>query len=109
MNDIAKIRRIIMVVGILAALFEGVFPPLRSPEPYYAQGILVNQQLVAVHISRFSSWGDFEKFEDGSMLRTEVDGGELLRELAFLAAIFGAAYLWPHLLPGTHSESDQNK
>jgi hypothetical protein len=94
---------------MLAILFEGVFPPLRSPEPYYAQGKLVNQQVVAIHISRFSSWGDFTKFEDGSMLRTEVDGGELLRELALLVSFFGAAYLWPRLLPGTRSDSDQNK
>jgi hypothetical protein len=94
-SNMKIIRQVILGVGIAAILFELVFPPLRSPTPYYAEPQLVGQQFVAVHISRFSTWRpDLARLEHGAVVRTEIDGGELLRELAFLAVLFGAAYLW---------------
>jgi hypothetical protein len=37
---------------------------------------------------------DLAQLEEGATVRTEVDAGELLRELVFWAAFFVAAYRW---------------
>jgi hypothetical protein len=88
------IRPVVLGIGIAAILFELLFPPLRSPSPYYTQPQVVNNDFVAVHISRFSGWRpDLARLDSGAVLRTEIDGGELLREVVALAVIFGAAYL----------------
>jgi hypothetical protein len=89
------IRNILRGVGIAACLFVLVFPPLRSPSPYFGEPQLVDQQFFAVQISRFSAWRpDLARLSHGQVLRTEVDAGELLRELALVVVLFGAAYFW---------------
>ncbi len=96
MSDEVKIRKVILAMGIMAILFELLLPPLRSPSPNYATLQLVDQHLVAIHISRFSLGAldsNSAKLKDGTVIRTEVDGGELLRELAFLVVVFGTVYL----------------
>jgi len=101
------VRRITVGVGFASCLFVLIFPPLRSPTNYYAETQSVDQQLVAVHISRFSSWHhptwarvgpDVAISKYGVIVRTEIDAGELLRELVFIMVLFGGAYLW---LPAT--------
>ena len=101
------VRHIILGVGTLTCLFVLLFPPLRSPTEYYSQPQLVDQQFVAVQISRFSAWRpDLARLQHGAVVRTEIDGGELLRELAVILVLFGAAYLWlPALIERVRLES----
>jgi hypothetical protein len=98
MNNKAKIRNVVLAAGIAVVLFELLFPPLRSPSPIYSelQHIDGSYRQQAVQVSRFPNWGqDMSKLDnDRGVVRTEVDAGELLRELAFLAVLFGAGYLW---------------
>jgi hypothetical protein len=105
------IRHLVLGVGIVVILFELLFPPLRSPSQVYAETQDVDHHLVAIHISRFSAWGpDLAKTEPDvgvGVVRTEVDGGELLRELAFIVVLFGAAYLLtPKLVEEYIKQSD---
>ena len=88
------VKQLTVGIGIAAILFELLLPPLRSPSGYYAEPHLVNNQLVAVQISRFAPGGpDLARLENNAVGRTEIDAGELLREMAFLVLFFGAAYL----------------
>jgi hypothetical protein len=88
-------RQIILGVGVAVSLIILLFPPLRSPTEYFTQPQLVDQQFVAVQISRFSAWRpDLARLQHGAVLRTEVDPGELLRELALVVVLLGAAYYW---------------
>jgi len=104
------IRHFILGIGIAVILFELIFPPLRSASHAYVEPQDVDHHLVATHISRFSAWGpDLAKTEPDvgvGVVRTEVDGGELLRELAFIFVLFGAAYLW---LPALVEQSAKTK
>ena len=105
MKNIVTIRRIILSVGIAVLLWELLLPSLRSPSHYYTEPQMEKQQLEAVHIPR-TAFGrpHLARLEHGVVVRTEVDGGELLRELAFLVLLFGAAYLWsPKILAATLS------
>ena len=102
-------RQITLGLAVAACLIELLFPPLRSPTDYYTHPQLINQEFVAVHISRFSAWRPgLARLEHGAVVRTEIDGGELLRELAFIIVLSGAGYLWlPGLVGSARSEYAQ--
>ncbi len=95
------IRTFILGIAIAAILFELMFPPLGSSSRSY-EPQLVDQHFVAGHLSRFK-WhpGDVATMDNMQwVVRAEVDGGELLRELVFIVVLSGAAYLWLPALVG---------
>jgi hypothetical protein len=88
-------RKIILGIGVAVSLVILLFPPLRSPAEFYSQPKLVDNHFVAVQISRFSDWKqDLARVQGGYVVRTEIDPGELLRELALVVVLFGAVYYW---------------
>jgi hypothetical protein len=100
-------RKIILGIGVAVSLVILLFPPLRSPEELYTRPQLVNNQFVAVQISRFSAWRPgLARLENGAVVRTEIDPGALLRELALVVALFGAVYYWlPAFVERAHQEA----
>lgn len=104
-------RNVCLAGGVAAGLFVLLFPPLRSPTDYYTQPQVVEQQAVAVRLSRFSAWRpNLARLPHGVVVRTEIDPGELLRELALILVVFGASYLWlPTLVDRLRLASAQTK
>jgi hypothetical protein len=91
------IRNFTLGLGVAAALFVLMLPPLRGLGPGYIEPNLARGRFEQPwHISRFrwspGQWATNP--EGGFVARTEVDGGELLRELAFVIVLFGAGCLW---------------
>jgi len=111
MNHIVKIRQAILAVGIAAILFELLFPPLRSPSQIYSEleHVSGSYHLEAVHVSRFPNWGtDMTKLDnDRGIVRTEIDAGELLRELMLMVVLFGAAYQWLPVIVGQTNDYNE--
>ena len=104
-------RHLVLGIGVASILFVLLFPPLRSSSRSYAEPQLVDQKFVAWHLSRFR-WrpGAAATNPDGTVVRTEVDGGELLRELALIVVLFGTARLWlPVFVDRARLESAQIK
>ena len=97
------INPLILAVGVAVCLIVLLFPPLRCPSAYYEQPQLVGAafggHFEAVQIPRFSGFygPSLSKLSGAAVVRTEIDAGELLRELALVVVLFGAAYFW---LPG---------
>ena len=116
MQQMKTIRHIIVGVAIAVCLAVLLFPPLRSPSPAYAEPKLVGPpvggRFVAMRIPRVTGlYGpSLSRLSDAAVVRTEVDGGELLRELALIVVLFGAAYLWmPALVDRARLQSAQSK
>ena len=106
------LRPLILAVGVAACLIVLLFPPLRCPSAYYEQpqlvGAAIGGHFEAVQIPRFSGFygPSLSKLKDGAVVRTEIDAGELLRELALVGVLFGAAYsLLPALLERARQQS----
>lgn len=59
-------------------------------------GATIGGHFEAVQIPRFSGFygPSLTKLSTGAVIRTEVDAGELLRELALVAVLCGASYFW---------------
>ena len=87
------LRHIILAVGVAVCLIVLLFPPLRCPSAYYEQpqlvGATIGGHFEAVQIPRFSGFygPSLTKLSTGAVIRTEVDAGELLRELALVAVL----------------------
>ena len=88
-------------------LFVLLFPPLRSSSRSYAEPQLVDQRFEAWQLSRFqwSSGVVATNPKGGFVARTEVDGGELLRELAVIVVLFGAAYYFAPMLADQYAKN----
>jgi hypothetical protein len=81
----------ILAFGLAAVLFVLLFPPLRSSSRSYTEPQMVDQKFVAWQLDRFK-WGPgvVATNANSTVARTEIDSGELLRELAFIATLAGA-------------------
>lgn len=109
------IRPLILAIGVTVCLIVLLFPPLRCPSAYLEQPKLVGasigghfEAVEAVHIPRFSGFygPSLSHLKSGAVVQTEIDAGELLRELAFIVLLSGAVYRWlPALLKRAWQES----
>jgi hypothetical protein len=111
------LQRIIPAIGIFACLFILLFPPVLSPDEYYSHLKVVGGQpsnngfviggtfAPAISISRFAAFAGVATTQERGPMRVEVDAGELLRELALIAVLSSAAYLWlPFLVAAVQKE-----
>lgn len=106
------LKPLILALGAAFCLAVLLFPPLRCPSAYYEQPQLVGAaaggRFEAVQIPRFSGFygPSLSRLKNGAVVRTEIDAGELLRELALVVVLFGAASIWlPSLLERARQES----
>jgi len=88
----------VCAVGITACLFISLFPPLRSPDERYARLKVAGPNNgwfePVAHISRFFDFRDAVFTQEYGYLRTEIDAGELIRELVLIAVLSVASVLW---------------